>query len=222
MGFSEQNSANAIQARLWKGFGKVARQQGVLTEIYRPVNALAPFGNKIGETQIVFTNNYEFIKPDKFGVAWLYAIFDGTLAQHGDYLVSGSDTFYIATIEMNSPPLVVRCERTVSVSRVSTPTAGVNGTKGVLSYAGATRAKETTLVENWKASILQGTKGESNPTNLPSDVRMPWWLILMPSISGITFDTGDIIRDDQERKFLISSAELTRMGWRLTATYERA
>lgn len=237
MGFSEYSTPNSIQSHLWAGYGKVARKQGTNTGIYRPTDPLNPFSNKIGEIPVVFTNNYGFIKPDKFGTSWLFAIFDGTTVQEGDYLITpplsdsptgpgsvftndgdnNADVFYVSSMDMNVPILVVECQRQITISRV-----GASSQKGFVGYSGATQATESILMQNWRASILQGTKGETNPAGLPTDIRTPWWTILLPSFHGIILDLGDIIRDDLGRKYIISSAELTDMGWRLTASTERA
>jgi len=48
-------------------------------------------------------------------------------------------------------------------------------------------------------------------------VRTPWWAILMPAWPGVILRTSDIILDELGRKYVVSSAELTDMGWRCTA-----
>jgi hypothetical protein len=39
----------------------------------------------------------------------------------------------------------------------------------------------------------------------------------MPAYPGIVLRTSDVIRCELGRKYVISSAELTDMGWRITA-----
>ena len=192
-------------------------------------------GTKITETQIIYTNSYNFIKSNKFGVSILFGIFDGTLICEGDYLVTppinstdndgsftkksntNADYFYVASMPLNSPILLVKCNRTLNISRPHGP----SGTKGALGYAGSVPASEQALLSGVRASMLQGTKGETNPANLPLDIRQPWWVVLLPALPGVVIDTGDFIRDDLGRRYAISSAELTDLGWRLTASYER-
>ena len=88
---------------------------------------------------------------------------------------------------------------------------------GQIGYGGDTPQTEALLMQNWPASVLQGTKGEQNDAKLPGDVRTPWWAILMPDYNGILLRTSDILKDELGRRYIISSAELTDMGWRLTA-----
>ena len=243
MSFSELNNALAVQKRLYRGYGKIAKQQGLLTGVYRPVNALAPFDNKISELFVIYTKDFNFKKLDKFGVPLMIGMFDGTGIQEGDYLVTPPepntleyvdadvftktgivgrcDYFYVASMQSNSPVLLIECQRTISVSCPTGPVGASGATKGKLGYSGSTRATETLLMANIKASIQQGTKGETNPANLPLDIRMPWWTITFPAISGVVIDTGYFIRDDLGRKYVVSSPELTDMGWRISASYER-
>jgi hypothetical protein len=110
------------------------------------------------------------------------------------------------------PILCVQCNRMVSVLRVIQ-----SDSVGVIGYGGDSSDVESALMSGWPASILQGTKGEANDARLPGDVRTPWWAILMPAFSGIILRTSDIITDDIGRRYIISSAELTDMGWRITA-----
>ena len=244
MGFSELQNAAAVQARLSKGYAKVARQQGLFTGVYRPIDEKDPFSNKIAETYVIYTKSYEFTKPDKFGIPFMLGIFDATGIQQGDYLVTppipdsgtynpddvftntgivgSTDVFYVSSLMLNTPIMLVECQRTITVSRILGPTGANGATKGVLSYSGAKPGLETVLMQDWKAAIVQGTKGENNPTNLPLDMRMPWWIITLPHFPGIIIDTGDVIRDDLGRKYMVCSPELTDMGWRITAAYERA
>jgi len=73
------------------------------------------------------------------------------------------------------------------------------------------------LMTAWPASVLQGAKGEKDGAVLPGDVRLPWWAILLPAFPGVTLRSADIITDDIDRRFIISSAEKTDLGWRITA-----
>lgn len=230
--FSELNSASATQKRLWKDYGRVAKKQGVVTEVFRPTNVLNPFvDSKITEIPVVFTNNYNSTKPDRYGVGLIFGIFDATGIKEGDYLVTQhsidsedekKDAYFVASVSMNKPLLLVKAPRTISVNRATGPTGALGGVKGKLGYSGSTRETESVLMANYRASILQGTKGEINPVDLPLDMRMPWWIILLPAFPGVIIDTGDFIRDDLGRKYVVSSPELTDLGWRISAAYERA
>jgi len=70
--------------------------------------------------------------------------------------------------------------------------------------------------------VLQGRVGEHNETKLPTDSKSPWWQIILPYVNDVVIRSSDIITDDLSRKYLISSAELTDMGWRITAMQQQA
>jgi len=155
-----------------------------------------------------------YSKPNKYGKATWYCLADGSLLAVGDYLVQpDGSVFFIAGLQDLLPIFVVGCNRTVDVLRPQ-QLSGV----GAVGYGGNTAATETSLVTQFAASILQGTKGEKSPVDLPGDVRIPWWAILLPVLpGGVALRTGDIINDDLARRYIISSAELTDLGWRITA-----
>jgi hypothetical protein len=69
----------------------------------------------------------------------------------------------------------------------------------------------------WPASILRGGRGEGGMAKLPDDLKASGWDILMPAWAGLELVTSDIVADDLGRRFGIEAAELTPLGWRLTA-----
>jgi hypothetical protein len=149
-------------------------------------------------------------KPNKYGKATWYALVDGTNLEVGDYFVGPQGTFFIAALQPLLPILVVECNRVVSILRP----AGQTGF-GLGPYGADTAVTETTLIAGRPCSILQGTKGEKTETNLPGDVRSPWWGMLMP-YAGVDLTMDDIVVDDLGRRYVISSAELSDLGWRCT------
>ena len=128
----------------------------------------------------------------------------------------------MASASLLTPSVLIKCCRTISIKRINGASHGSNSAKGALGYSGTVSGGETSIIANYPASILQGTKGEENPTQLPLDVRKPWWVILLPAIPSVIFNSGDVVTCDLGRRYFISSAELTDMGWRMTASYERA
>ena len=80
-----------------------------------------------------------------------------------------------------------------------------------------TADNEIAYATGFPCSILQGTKGEKNDAGLPGDTRLPWWVILVPaSVGNIKY--GDLILDDLGRRYVVSSPELTDLGYRITAS----
>lgn len=200
-------------AKVYKGYGKAAQRIGFAYQQFRATSANNPLATTaLQSLPCSFTTNFTFSQPNKYGQATWLGIFDGTSVQPGDFLTGRAGTFFVAAMQDLLPIYCVQCNRTISVLRVSMD-SGV----GQVGYGGDTTGTEQVLMSGWPASVLQGTKGEQNDANLPSDVRTPWWAILMPAWPGIVLRTSDIISDDIGRRYTVSSAELTDMGWRITA-----
>ena len=140
-------------------------------------------------------------------------MFDRTLTAVGDYLTGPQGTFFIIAQQPHAPTAAVECDRVLTFKR---PGPGASGSAF---YGGDTLADETTLFTAWPGSVQKGAKGDRGNTALPQDTRMPWVDILMPVIPGVQIVTGDVAYDDQalQRRYIISTAELTDLGWRLTA-----
>lgn|SRR5574340_498371 len=205
-----------LQRKLYAGYAKAAQRIGLPTDLYRPGTATNPLAsiNKLRTLPASFNaEDMHYSKPNKYGHPTWWALLDGTLTRVGDYLKNDTDgTYFIAAQQTNLPILVVQCNRTLTVLRPQQQ-AGV----GALGYGGDTDAGESALMTSWPASVLQGTKGEKEGAVLPGDVRSPWWAVLLPAFAGVTLRSGDIIKDDLARRYIVSSAELTDLGWRMTA-----
>ncbi len=202
-----------LQAKIYIGYGKAAKRIGFDYQQFRATSASNPLSSTALQTlPASFTTKFTYNAPNKYGEATWLGLFDARQFVVGDYLVGRQGTFFIAAMQDTLPIYCVQTNRTVSVRRdVQDQSIGLG------SYAGGTRATEAVLMDGWPASILQGSKGETNEVKLPLDVKTPWWVILMPAYPGVTLRTSDVIRDELNRKYIISSAELTDMGWRCTA-----
>ena len=204
-----------IQQKVYRGYAIAANKIGFPHSQYRPVSAdltgLAPIS-----TTLLASFNAEdmtYGKPNKYAKPTWYAIVDGTQTQVGDYLVGAAGTFFIAAQQPLLPILAVECNRTLSFAR---PQAQ-SDVGAVTNYEGNTPDTQTPLATGWFASVLQGTKGEKNEVGLPGDVRTPWWAILLPAIPGVTLQSSDLMFDDLGRRYILSSVELTDLGYRCTA-----
>lgn len=208
--------AATLQNRIYKGYAKAASRIGYTTDVYRPVSAANPlaYGNKIASIPVSFNaEDMTYSRPNKYAKPTWYALLDGTLVKVGDYLQNNNDgTFFIAAMQQALPVLVVSTNRTINVLRAMQQTA-----TGAVGYNGDTVATETALMTAWPASVLIGTKGEKNAVGLPGDSRQPWWAILLPAVASVVIRPYDIITDELSRRYIVSSAELTGLGWRLTA-----
>lgn len=206
--------AATLQNRVYKGYGKAAKYIGPAYNLFRPISAINPFSNGPLATLNASFNaeDMTYGRPNKYGKPTWFCLVDGTQTMVGDYLSADAGTFFIAAQQPILPILAVECNRTINVLRPQQQT-GV----GAVGYGGDTDANETPLMTGWPASVLQGTKGEKGEVNLPGDVRNPWWQMLFPAFPGVNLRTADIITDDMNRRYVISSAELTDLGYRCTA-----
>ena len=204
-----------LQARIYSGYAKAALRIGQNAAQYRAASASDPLNAANLLRTIPASFNAEdmtYSKPNKYGHPTWYGLFDGSLTQVGDYLTGAFGTYFIAAQQQALPILCVQCNRVATVTRASE-----NAAAGLQSYNADVAAQETTLMTAWPCSILQGTKGEKNPTDLPGDTRSPWVAVLMPAWPGVILRTSDILTDDIGNRYIISSAELTDLGWRMTA-----
>lgn len=206
-----------MQALAYKGYRISAAKIGLPHAHYRPSGPLNPLaaGNLLGNLPASFSaDNYQYKRPNGYAHPTWTALVDGALTQVGDYLKGPSGTFFIVAQQALLPILTVECNHTVSILR---PHAA-DGI-GVLPPGGDEVANELPVMTAWPASLLQGTKGERGDVNLPGDVKTAWSAILLPAVAGVLIHADDVLMDDMGRRHVISSTELTDLGWRLTAAY---
>lgn len=207
------------QAKLNAGYGKLAAKLGRSAEFFRPATASTPLAsrNSFGTMMVRLDPQGEFTTKlvGLYGKPIYFAAFDRTDVLAGDYFVFEDvpGTYFVAAIQDLTPTAVVQCNHTISVFRPSASTSD--------GYFGNTGEGET-LLTAWPASVLQGTKGERSVLDLPNDTRSPWFVILMPFLGGVYIRTDDRITDDLGNEYLVSSVELTDLGYRLTAGQARA
>jgi len=225
-------NAAEIQAKVFYGYAKAAQYIGSIYQFYRPGTPPPPTdqtswdasgatwdsggswdqpGNFLFSLPVSLNaEDMKYSKPRGYAKATWYALVDGTNLLPGDYFVGPMGTFFVAALQSLLPILVVQCNRVISLFRPQIET-GI----GAQGYGGNTTANETPVFQGRPCSILQGTKGEKAEGNLPGDTRSPWWSILMP-YAGAAILQDDIITDDLGRRYVVSSAELSALGYRIT------
>ncbi len=212
-----------LQGGAYAASAAIAAALGQPFDQYRPAGASNPLAAKLQTFPAQFVANTastagRFNTPNAYGKPLWQVLADGSQLQVGDYLIGASGRFFIAAMQPLLPILAVECNRTISVS-----TAGVDPTDGAADagYLGNTAAKNALpgddIMNGWPASVLQGSKGEATPEKLPSDTRAAWWSMLLPAVAGVQIRYGNLITDDLGRSYTVSSAELTDLGWRLSA-----
>ena len=204
-----------IQARLYAGYAKAARVIGTTYHHYRPTSTSNPVSVATQLADMPVSLNADdptYARPNVYGKATWYGVMDGAQLAVGDYIVGIEGTFFIAALQQLLPIFLVSCNRVATVSSAASTAAA-----GLVAYNADLASTETALMTAWPCSILQGSKGEHNSTDLPGDVRTPWMKVLMPAWAGVIINTGDIITDDLGRRLIASNPELTDLGWNVTA-----
>lgn len=204
-----------LQSLIYRGYSKAAAKIGQTYNLYRPLSATAPLSNLVSTITAAFDSSpeYSFKAPNEYGDPTWSALLNDATTQVGDYISGNGETFFIAAKQFLLPVIAVDCNRTISVLKPQ-----IQSGVGATGYGGNTLANETIIMSGWPANILQGSKGEKSETNLPGDTRTPWWRILLPYFAGVTIQNNFIITDDLGRSYVVSSAELTDLGWRISAT----
>jgi hypothetical protein len=205
-----------------KGFRIAALKTGLPHDLFRPTGLTDPLApsNRLLTLPVSWkppTTTPDFKGALTYGKAVVFGYLDFSLTQPGDYLVRQEDgtTFFMAAQQHLLQPMAVQCNGIISISRPGKATEGFGDIEGY-SQAG----QGTPVISGWPCAILQGTKGEKPDDGLPRDTRQPWVAITLPPIDGLDIRTADMLTDDRDRHFIVSSTERTDLGWRLTAAYE--
>ena len=191
-----------------------ARSVGRPTDAYRPAGALGPLHptNRFLRLHAAFNGIHGgFERPNAYDHPLWNGIFDSSYTRVGDYLVQHGGTWFIAAQQSLMPVLCVRADRVVSFTRAAAPTAS-----GVNTYGGVTAATNIPLLTNWPASVRVASLARAPSADLPGDSAMSHWIVLLPMRTDVTLLVSDLMSDDLGRKAVVSSAELTNLGWRLT------
>jgi len=203
-----------LQDRISWASNVCARAAGDWADAYRTFDVSAPLAaaNRFLRIPALFTGMMgKFVRPQGYGDALAHGIFDYAYTKPGDYLVQGDATWFVAAQGRLLPALCVRTNRVVSFTRPVAPTA-----TGMNSYGGVTAATVAPLLTGWPASVI-GSSGSGQPSaDLPSDSSIPYWTVLLPAVPGILLLPADLMSDDLGRAAVVSAAELTALGWRLT------
>lgn len=207
-----------LQGKIYRGYAKAAQKIGQSYNLFRPVSAAAPLGNQVGTVTAALDSapSYGFKAPNEYGDATWFALVDDATTQAGDYLINGSGAYFIAGKQFLLPVIVVECNRSLRISRQA-----VQGGVGAVGYGGLTGANESVVLGAanalWPASILLGGRSQKPDTKLPSDAKQAGWRLLLPPSVPVVIMAGDIAQDDLGRRYMVDAAELTDLGWRLSA-----
>ncbi len=204
--------ALALQDTIARALGRAARIAGIWCDAYRPAgvgNPLAPANRFLRLNALLTPDTGDLRRPVGYGRATWSAILDTAYTRPGDYLVAPTGTWFIAAQQPLLPVLAVKTTRTLSFSRPAAPLAA-----GLNTYGGLTMATATPLTGPFPASVLAAGTGGAD-AGLPADATPGAWTVLLPAIADVVLRNGDLVTDDLARAGVVSSAELTDLGWRL-------
>lgn len=203
-----------LQDRVHWGLNAAARAIGTSTDAYRPSGASDPLAavNRFLRLRAAFTApDGRFSRPNAYGAALWYGVFDAAYTRPGDYLVQEDRVWFVAAQQRLLPVLCVSTNRMVSFWRPAAPSS-----TGVNAYGGITAATNIPLLSNWPASVLGATGGGHTDSSLPVDNSSPNWTVLLPAYPGAILRSSDLMTDDLKRNAVVTAAELTDLGWRIT------
>jgi hypothetical protein len=203
-----------LQDRVHRGLNAAARAIGADTDAYRPTGTADPLAatNRYLRLRAAFTaRDGEFTRPNAYGDALWYGMFDAAYTRPGDYLVQGDMIWFIAAQYRLLPILCVQTNRFVSFWRAAGPSS-----TGVNDYGGVVAGANTALLTNWPASVLGIVGRGHSSADLPSDSSIPYWTVLLPSPPGQALRPSDLMTDDLGRSAVVAAAELSELGWRVT------
>jgi hypothetical protein len=216
--------ALALADRVRRASGRAAIALGAWCDAFRPADTTDPLQpqNRFMKLRAAFSSpEGEFARPVGYGQAAWWGLFDSAYTRAGDYLVRPESTpgagddgiWFIAQQQPLLPALCVRTSRVVSFLR---PAASVSGTNsGLGSYGGFTLADATALLSGYPVSVISAYGSGLDPTDLLGDAPPRAWEVLLPAAPGLVLLNGDLLADDLGRTGVVSSAELTDLGWRL-------
>jgi hypothetical protein len=204
-----------LQDRLYFGLGQSARHVGRTADAFRPDGLFDPLKkqNRFLRLPAAFVPAKGGVNAaDTYGQPLWHGIFDASYTRVGDYLVLEAETYFIASQAPLLPVLCIMANRTISIARPMLQTS-----TGENTYGGFTINSTMPLMDLWPASVLTGDRAASTSAGLPTDQAASYLNILAPAPTGVMLQSGDRISDDIGQSAIISSVELTNLGWRITA-----
>ncbi len=203
--------AQKLHDLICRGMGNAARAIGEDYDLFRPAGPFEPLasGNRLMRLPVVLDNyaaNYRRVRGVDQG---LRAMFDSISTRVGDYLSGPGGVLFVAATPERERPVCVLTSISVDVYRARGPVlAGLNG------YGGATDNSLEIVLKGWPVQVSVAGSGRRGA--LPADRVESSLSILFPA-TPVPIQAADIIQDAQARRFVVLSAEMSKMGWHLTA-----
>jgi hypothetical protein len=191
-----------LQARIYAGMGKDAQHTGRLHSIYRPASPLLPldYGNRVGEIYCRFAAEKRFEVPHKYKEPTYFLYADGRELEKGDFLVSDTETFFIADKQPLLPMQAVRCNDLLTIDRPSYVGTTVVTNPVATDYPAFRQLKK---LDQKPVSSTFGASTSATPIGE--------WFVYLP-IDWTLIKQGDIVTDLTARTYTIGSIDPTEIG----------
>ena len=200
--------------RLAYGAGCAARRAGYLHDAYRPEGPAKPVALEKRFLRLCVAYvlpGGSVAAPAGLGMPYRQAWADWSYLRAGDYLSGPEGVALIVAIEPPKPMLVVMTNAVVSLVRPERPVLpGLNG------YSAFTGDSERTLFYGFPASLLIGGVSDRTKQGLPDDTKVPGFTAILPVVAGVAPRISDIMLDDLDRRFVVTSLESIGAVWRVS------
>lgn len=202
-----------------RGYRIAADRVGLPYQHFRPAQTLDPLhpGASLGYLNAAFDRlpSFPYTGQPRFGEAVRYGIVNGLALRHGDYLVPdecAQTTLYVAAPGGIHATTCVACNAVLQLRR---PAASLGF--GAVDYR-APASTEEPLLSGWPGAVNATGRGAKSESDLPGAIPVGEWAILLPLLAqDVRIHNGDVLQDDQGRRFGVLWAESSDLGWRMSA-----
>ncbi len=201
--------------RLAYGAGCAGRRVGFLHDAYRPAGPCEPLEleNRFLRLCVAFVLPGGAVSgPSVFGVPFRQAWADWSYLQAGDYLAGPEGVVFVASIEPPKPMLVVMTNATLALVR-----PGALGQAGLTGYGAVGPGTDMPVRSGFPASLLAGGTGDRTRNGLPDDTKVPGFTALLPVVDGVVPQVADILINERNERYAVTSVEEMAGVWRLSA-----
>jgi hypothetical protein len=198
---------STIQDRRSRAWGLVARYIGQQYIVYKPNGSANPVAsrNRVIKLTARFTPGNAGA-PGVLGyggVLWR-GTFDSLYTKPGYYLVDNDATFFVASQWSLQPIQCIRTTDTITIARTQMTPPGA--------YSGFVSELAQQIIVSWPACLM------ANSTHIGGglpEASFGNWTAYLPVLPAQP-QVADVVTDLQGRFFVVSSAQLSSLGWRLT------
>lgn len=211
-----------VQTKINNGYAKAAAVLGSAYLLYRAAGPNNPLATEIGSLNAWLTTDpaLKGQAPMAFGKPQWFAAMQRDVLMVGDYLIGPAGTFFVSSLDDPAPVGLIYCNKIISADRLLDALP-----------LGASAARFGTSLQNrqsfmmgWPACVLQlggGEKMTETGMGLPSDAKLPSMTILLPACAP-QMRFNDLLTDEDGQAMMITSAEITKLGWRITGELQPA